>query len=757
MNAPAPHQPSYFEWLAQLDLDEVRDRLFTLANFAYPPRMANYATPLDYDGTAPRFPTHAHALVFLTKLQLLVLQHIQELCWDAEMEQPTTTTLETLHHSIAELHHEYPHVAEQLPTPAQVTTAVQQLRHFHLISTDVPTPSDGTQIIGITEDLFDNLFLSSPLLWALSIDMEDTRSPAVLRETINSLDNRSASHLQLVHEHAGLGYSNRMQELPPEHPIQQLLTKQLFYLVDGQTIRLNERVARILTGAYVPPAGGLYAHPTAHTPSIPLSPSPERTSLSSAADRAIAQEPQFQQWISSHIQRILDLRTTLAFTAEQPLKSLAKGGVGVREVSTLAKRANLSADIATEHLATLHQLGFINTAEPVSSFSFEHLCSATDSGLDFLDTDMATAWAAQLVGWLRSNIRPRIGSDLNLCHPDDTDSEAALLRASTAPIFAAYPEAATDLDVFHQALARDLPFVSMTVPAHVVEAIHAEALSLGLQWIAPLIADVANRWTLYDPTNELHGNRTAALRETFSTVLQPLLPQPVTYVVVQSDLTILAPGLLTADDTALLAAFADCESPGLASVWRVSAASIHRAIQRGVDSATILDFLHTRSATPIPQALDYLIHDAASAHQQSPQAGASPTGTSHTKPRTEVAERTGPYLTNSDVAAAIEANIDKHIANLTYLRQQASTTQPVATQQATPQIRRVLIQAQQQGHQLNIRHQQDPATVHLATVLMVIGNQITLAITGTDAGAHTETVTWQLKDIYHVEPHKPVD
>ncbi|WP_431280463.1 helicase-associated domain-containing protein [Leifsonia poae] len=55
---------------------------------------------------------------------------------------------------------------------------------------------------------------------------------------------------------------------------------------------------------------------------------------------------------------------------------------------------------------------------------------------------------------------------------------------------------------------------------------------------------------------------------------------------------------------------ADVESRALASTFRVSAASIGRAIAAGETAASIREFLASISLTGVPQPLDYLITDA---------------------------------------------------------------------------------------------------------------------------------------------------
>ncbi|MBO9521700.1 MAG: helicase-associated domain-containing protein [Nocardioidaceae bacterium] len=91
--------------------------------------------------------------------------------------------------------------------------------------------------------------------------------------------------------------------------------------------------------------------------------------------------------------------------------------------------------------------------------------------------------------------------------------------------------------------------------------------------------------------------------------LDALLPTPVDHVLLQADLTAVAPGPLEQDFSRQLAMLADVESRGGATVYRFSADSVRRAFDSGWSSVEVKDFLRASSRTPVPQALDYLVED----------------------------------------------------------------------------------------------------------------------------------------------------
>ncbi len=91
--------------------------------------------------------------------------------------------------------------------------------------------------------------------------------------------------------------------------------------------------------------------------------------------------------------------------------------------------------------------------------------------------------------------------------------------------------------------------------------------------------------------------------------LDDLLPTRVGHVLVQADLTAIAPGPLSPDAAHDLGTLADIESRGGATVYRISPESLGRAYGLGWGVDEILATLRHRSRTPLPQALEYLVQD----------------------------------------------------------------------------------------------------------------------------------------------------
>ena len=97
-------------------------------------------------------------------------------------------------------------------------------------------------------------------------------------------------------------------------------------------------------------------------------------------------------------------------------------------------------------------------------------------------------------------------------------------------------------------------------------------------------------------------------------LLAPLLPEPLDHVLLQADLTAVAPGPLRRPLADALGVLADVESKGGATVYRFTPGSVRRALDAGQTAADLHAFLAGHSRTPVPQPLTYLIDDVARRH-----------------------------------------------------------------------------------------------------------------------------------------------
>ncbi|MFF1694798.1 helicase-associated domain-containing protein [Streptomyces sp. NPDC058257] len=97
-------------------------------------------------------------------------------------------------------------------------------------------------------------------------------------------------------------------------------------------------------------------------------------------------------------------------------------------------------------------------------------------------------------------------------------------------------------------------------------------------------------------------------------LLAPQLPEPLDHVLLQADLTAVAPGPLDRPLAETLSVLADVESKGGATVYRFTPGSVRRALDAGKSASDLHAFLAAHSRTPVPQPLAYLIDDVARKH-----------------------------------------------------------------------------------------------------------------------------------------------
>lgn len=126
--------------------------------------------------------------------------------------------------------------------------------------------------------------------------------------------------------------------------------------------------------------------------------------------------------------------------------------------------------------------------------------------------------------------------------------------------------------------------------------------------------------------------------------IHPHLPEPVEHIILQGDLTAIAPGPLTGQLADIMRLSADIESRGGATVYRFTPGSVTRALDRGWSADELVDALTGASLTPLPQALDYLVRDEARRH------GQVRIGSAETYIRTDDPARIAELLSRADLA-----------------------------------------------------------------------------------------------------------
>lgn len=156
------------------------------------------------------------------------------------------------------------------------------------------------------------------------------------------------------------------------------------------------------------------------------------------------------------------------------------------------------------------------------------------------------------------------------------------------------------------------------------EAPPLAALTAHVAWYAPrsappaatiaAVCEEARRLGLLAAGTLTELGRAVLAEEDLPGVWERIAPAPVDELFIQGDLTGVVPGPPSRDLADLVDLAATIESHGHGLTARFTAESVGRALEHGLTGAELLDRLRRHSPTPLPQALEYLVQDAARRH-----------------------------------------------------------------------------------------------------------------------------------------------
>ncbi|WP_411084834.1 helicase C-terminal domain-containing protein [Streptomyces sp. 061-3] len=290
---------------------------------------------------------------------------------------------------------------------------------------------------------------------------------------------------------------------------------------------------------------------------------------------------------------------------------LRAGGLSVRELKRIAAVLDVSEPIAAFWLELAYAAGLL-----ASDGEADERYAPTPAYDDWTELPVQDRWVHLATTWLTATRTAGLvggqdakGRALSALGPE--------LDRSAAP------------EVRHRILALLASLDPGTAP-------DPETLLARLRWERPLrgastsagnTTDLRSRialWTLNE--SELLGitgrgalsSQSRALLDSgpakAAALLAPLIPEPLDHVLLQADLTAVAPGPLERPLADTLSVLADIESKGGATVYRFTPGSVRRALDAGQSAADLHAFLAAHSRTPVPQPLSYLIDDVARRH-----------------------------------------------------------------------------------------------------------------------------------------------
>lgn len=367
-------------------------------------------------------------------------------------------------------------------------------------------------------------------------------------------------------------------------PVDQLLARGLLIAKDRRHVALPREVALQLRGG--------------RTTREPVGPAPAMATGSRDAalvDRAAA---------GAAFELVRHVELLLEHWGTQPPNALRSGGLGVRELKAAAELLHVDERVAALHVELAAAAGLVDVG------------STDDQDAAWLPTDAFDVWTAGTVAdrWTRLALAwletPRMvalvgtrpgGKPVNALSADLERPWLPETRRAALAEVAALPAgevlaAGTGLPSLVDRLVWMRPRRPAARREAVVQALE-EAAVVGVVALGGVAAHGRALLAEEDPTHHA------------AAALEPLLPEPVDHMLLQADLTAVAPGPLEQELAHHLATLADIESRGGATVYRFTERSVRRGFDSGWSAAEIHAFLTASSRTPVPQPLVYLVDD----------------------------------------------------------------------------------------------------------------------------------------------------
>ena len=396
-------------------------------------------------------------------------------------------------------------------------------------------------------------------------------------------------------------------------PVEELLARGLLVGVDADEVEMPREVGLALRGTA--PTGPLHPTPPALT-GEPVSAGTVDPAAALAADTAVR-----------HVTTLLEA------WGVTPVVPLRTGGLSVRDLRAVGRLLDVPEQDAAFVVELAAAAGLVDTTAGVD------VRIVPTTAFDRWNVDVpARRWAALVEGWVRSAAvaslvgeRDERGRQISALSVDVRRSAAPALRAEVLSALAAAPDGvAPSVERVRELLAWRAPRRGGALRERLVDATIREAEQLGLtgrgapavtgRLLAELLAEGPDGSPARIGSAGIGsagaglGGPRGSLVDALADALGPLLPEPVEELLLQGDLTAVAPGPLVPEIAARLARLADIESTGAATVYRFSEESLRRALDAGAAPADIHDLLARLGRGGVPQALTYLVDDTARRH-----------------------------------------------------------------------------------------------------------------------------------------------
>jgi hypothetical protein len=466
--------------------------------------------------------------------------------------------------------------------PARVTAAATRLVDLCLVW---EARSGLRPLTGVVEALA----TGGPGVSGLRPRSEEPPSPAEVEALVAELGPQARQLLDHVEAHGGQATAGSARHtISPDQadsPAEELLSRRLLVPRPGGVVVLPGEVGLVLRG------GRTTREPVDQVPELVTS---SRSPV--LVDRAAA---------GAALEAVHRVELLLDHWGADAPGELRSGGLAVRELRAAAGLLHTTDRGAALLVEVAEAAGLLATRADRRG---DPVWVPTDDYDTFSGTSLAQRWLRLVRAWLETlrvpglvGSRDQAGKGRNALSPDLTSPIAAETRQQALLALAGLPEGAT------LATGTGVP----SVVAHVAwqrprrPRVRAEQVAWALEEAAILGITGLGGLSSYGRLL-VTGDAEAA-----AAALAPLLPDPAGQVVLQADLTAVAPGPLETAVARRLQLLAEVESRGGATVYRFTAGSVRRAFDGGWSALDVHAFLDEVAATEVPQPLRYLVDDAA--------------------------------------------------------------------------------------------------------------------------------------------------
>ncbi|MEV6795411.1 helicase C-terminal domain-containing protein [Streptomyces sp. NPDC051320] len=340
---------------------------------------------------------------------------------------------------------------------------------------------------------------------------------------------------------------------------------------------------------------------------------------------------------------------------------LRSGGLSVRDLKRTAAALDCTEQLAAFWVELAYAAGLLatdgggGTSRALKATGDDERFAATPFYDAWLESPAQDRWADLVTAWLTATRTPGLiggldakGRALSTLGPDLDRSAAPEVRRRVLALMATLPAGtAPEPESLLARLRWERPVRGTTAGRGAGQSSAADIAAARYSHGATAVGDLRSRiaqWTMNEtellgitgrgalathgrallggaepgggagPTAAPTSAELTTARARAAEALAPLIPVPLDHVLLQADLTAVAPGPLERPLAELLGVAADIESKGGATVYRFTGGSVRRALDAGQTASDLHAFLATHSRTPVPQPLTYLIDDVARRH-----------------------------------------------------------------------------------------------------------------------------------------------